>query len=83
MPPFVHVLAASFHFMWAFSQSALVFGASAANVTSLKPTARPKATIIETMILICFPAFDGSSSRDAPWLTFSAAGCPICNTSVN
>ena len=34
--------------MWTFSQAAFVFGASAANVDAMKPTAGPNATSTET-----------------------------------
>lgn len=52
-PPFLssyyeQVLVEASHFMWAFSQAALFFGASAANVGATKATARPNATINET-----------------------------------
>ena len=35
--------------MWAFSQADLFFGVSAANVGAVKATARPNATIKETL----------------------------------
>jgi hypothetical protein len=53
MLPFVHVLLESSHFMWAFSQSALVVGVlSAANPVGANATVRPKATMIETSFFI-------------------------------
>jgi hypothetical protein len=45
-------LAASSHFILAFSQAAFVFGASAANVGAVNATARPKAMMIETRLFM-------------------------------
>jgi hypothetical protein len=53
MLPFVHFLVVSSHFILAFSQSAFVFGASAANVGAAKPIARPEATIIVNKVFHC------------------------------
>jgi hypothetical protein len=52
MLPLLHFFVVSSHFILAFSQSALVFGASAAKVAPANPTARPRATITETRFFI-------------------------------
>lgn len=48
---FEQVLVASSHFMWAFSQAALVVGC-AAKVDVAKPAARLKATSVTTILFI-------------------------------
>src|SRR6476646_15432 len=50
--PFSHLLVVAFHFMPAFSQSALVAGVAPANAGAVNATARPRATIIETRFFI-------------------------------
>jgi hypothetical protein len=56
------VLVEESHFMWAFSQACLVFGASAANDGTAKPTARPNAIITETSFLMEASPKDGTTS---------------------
>jgi hypothetical protein len=50
--PFVHLFVAESQVMWAFSQAAWVLGVFPANAGPLNATARPSATIIDTMLFM-------------------------------